>query len=154
MSFSNVSKELLAYFESKKFLAVPLSIANIILFACVIIRALNLFIRIDATILAIVFYLFFFSIVLLLAKEDYMSLAIGLGGHAVVVLLRMIIIRFIGVPSILEIIIYGAFAFVAFSKTTTKVSSPTLEKEAVKCPSCGSPLDENVAFCNSCGHKV
>jgi len=155
MTFNNVSKELLEYIQSKKFLAFPLPFANILIFACVIIRAVNLFIRMDPTITTIVFYLFFLSIVLLLAKGDFRSLAIGLGANAIIILLRMIINGFIGVPAIIDIIIYGFLAFIAFKKTPIKTDAPVIENaEVKKCSNCGSVVSENMAFCNDCGQKI
>jgi hypothetical protein len=122
MNFDRVSEELNNYIKSKSFMAFALPIANILIYVCIGIRVLNLFIGMGSIILTIVTYVYFFSIVLLVAKKDYLSLAIGLGGNGAIYVFRMIrslFSRYLSVSLLIDIAVYLLLAYVAFKKSQT-----------------------------------
>jgi len=122
----NVSNELKKYFESKPILPVLLPLDMYLLFGCVILYFIMIFVSLGL-IGSLVYYIFMLSLLLCIANKNFFALMIGLGARALIELIDFIVnlvkYEWFGWGYIFAIIVYGFFAYMAFRKYSAKSST-------------------------------
>ncbi|MCX7772304.1 MAG: hypothetical protein N2376_04230 [Clostridia bacterium] len=115
----NVSNELKKYFEGKPIISSLLGLDMIVLYASVAFMLLDTFISFGL-LTSLVFYVFIVGILLCLANRNFNALMIGLGGAAVIELIRLIqqlTFEYFSWSALFGLLIYGFFAYQAYKKS-------------------------------------
>jgi len=122
----NVSSALKKYLEGKPYLSALLSFAAIILYVTVGIMLFNSFVYLGGFISGLLEYVFYLAIVLCLANADFQALMIGLGVRSIVAIVNLCqalfddYLNFFSWSSFFAILVYGFFAYMAYTKTVRK----------------------------------
>ena len=120
----NVSHELKKYLQGKSFLAPLLGFDMIILYACVALYLLDMFIYFSAFISWLLTYVFLLGIILCLANLNYNALFIGLGAKAAFSLIHFLIdligSGYFSLYWLADAALFGFFAYQAYLKTVKK----------------------------------
>lgn len=124
----NVNGELKKYFESKPVLSSLLGIDMIILYGCVALSILSVFVYLGGIISSIIYYAFFLGVLLCLANNNFMALMIGFGVKAIIELIsffRWLFSEYLGFnwSSLFAVLVFGFFAYMAFKKYSAKSST-------------------------------
>jgi len=129
MKFENVSPLLKQYIQSKHALAPLLPFAAYLLYACLLVDLLDIFVSMPSVISTVFAYLFYLVLVLLVANADFLNLTVAFGGELLFIVISIIrtlvsgfeywtagsVVSWI-LGRIIVLFVYGLLAYLAFKK--------------------------------------
>lgn len=123
MKFEQVCQSALAFFQQSRIFKVLLPISIPIMFIVLALDILGIFVSLGSFVNALIFFVFFLSLFLTLARCNFRMAAIGLGVYALEYLISMLttIIKYKYMPygTIVYLVVYGILAFAAYKKSVS-----------------------------------
>ena len=123
MKFEQVCQSALVYFQDNRFFKILLPVSMPLMFVCAALRLLETFVSLGSFVSALVFIVFWLSLILTLSQCSFQIAAIGLGVFALDYLISFIsgLIRYHSVAygTLLYLVVYGGLAFLSYKKSVS-----------------------------------